>query len=164
VCSEGKIKSFGLSNYSMQQVVEIIDICKQNNYVLPTVYQVCHCNMQLYCWPATLLLVDSDLTWLAWQQGMYNAITRQIEEAVPVLRENGIALVVYNPLAGGLLTQRMVHNPTCSTRFAGDSFWASAYRARMFCSGGSWWQSCNRSLHVASANRCMRRCLVPQAT
>eukprot|EP00501_MAST-03F_sp_TOSAG23-6_P000965 GSMAST32.ASY1.ANO1.1001.1 assembled CDS len=38
-------------------------------------------------------------------EGMYNAITRQIEtELLPVCRQLGIRFYAYNPLAGGLLT------------------------------------------------------------
>jgi len=38
-------------------------------------------------------------------QGMYNALTRDIErELIPCLRNYGISFYAYNPLAGGLLT------------------------------------------------------------
>eukprot|EP01121_Diplochlamys_sp_Union-15-3_P018473 TRINITY_DN6719_c0_g1_i1.p1 TRINITY_DN6719_c0_g1~~TRINITY_DN6719_c0_g1_i1.p1 ORF type:complete len:327 (-),score=45.14 TRINITY_DN6719_c0_g1_i1:30-983(-) len=73
---QGKFKELGLSNYSSWEVVDIWHVCKENKWVLPTVYQ-----------------------------GMYNAITRNIEsELVPALRKFGIRLYIYNPLAGGLLT------------------------------------------------------------
>merc|ERR1711953_932465 len=40
-------------------------------------------------------------------QGMYNVITRDMErEIVPVAREFGLRLYMYNPLAGGLLSGR----------------------------------------------------------
>ena len=40
-------------------------------------------------------------------QGMYNVITRDLErELVPVVRQLGMRLYVYNPLAGGLLSGR----------------------------------------------------------
>ncbi|KAG9482772.1 hypothetical protein GDO78_011422 [Eleutherodactylus coqui] len=75
---EGKFKELGVSNYTSWEVMKIYCICKQNNWVLPTVYQ-----------------------------GMYNAITRQVElELLPCLRQLGIRFYAYNPLAGGLLTGR----------------------------------------------------------
>eukprot|EP00927_Polykrikos_kofoidii_P052571 TRINITY_DN46449_c0_g1_i1.p1 TRINITY_DN46449_c0_g1~~TRINITY_DN46449_c0_g1_i1.p1 ORF type:complete len:437 (-),score=81.98 TRINITY_DN46449_c0_g1_i1:34-1344(-) len=75
---EGKIKEFGLSNYPAWAVVDIWYRCKARGMVLPTVYQ-----------------------------GMYNVITRDMErEIVPVAREFGLRLYMYNPLAAGLLTGR----------------------------------------------------------
>eukprot|EP00930_Biecheleria_cincta_P014187 TRINITY_DN12310_c0_g1_i1.p1 TRINITY_DN12310_c0_g1~~TRINITY_DN12310_c0_g1_i1.p1 ORF type:complete len:419 (+),score=80.60 TRINITY_DN12310_c0_g1_i1:122-1378(+) len=72
----GKFKEFGLSNYPAWAVVDIWHRCKSRNMILPTVYQ-----------------------------GMYNVITRDIErEIVPVAREFGLRLYIYNPLAGGLLS------------------------------------------------------------
>eukprot|EP00931_Biecheleriopsis_adriatica_P087697 TRINITY_DN62126_c0_g1_i1.p1 TRINITY_DN62126_c0_g1~~TRINITY_DN62126_c0_g1_i1.p1 ORF type:complete len:426 (+),score=95.75 TRINITY_DN62126_c0_g1_i1:32-1309(+) len=71
----GKIKEFGLSNYPAWAVVDIWHRCKRRGMVLPTVYQ-----------------------------GMYNVLTRDMErEIVPVAREFGLRLYMYNPLAGGLL-------------------------------------------------------------
>ncbi|XP_037623014.1 aflatoxin B1 aldehyde reductase member 2-like [Sebastes umbrosus] len=73
---EGKFKEFGLSNYASWEVVEILNICRHNNWIVPIVYQ-----------------------------GMYNATTRQVEsELLPCLRYYGIKFYAYNPLAGGLLT------------------------------------------------------------
>ena len=73
---DGKFKEFGLSNYASWEVADIYHICKQSGYVLPTVYQ-----------------------------GMYNALTRDIElELIPCLRRYGIRFYVYNPLAAGMLT------------------------------------------------------------
>eukprot|EP01118_Nematostelium_gracile_P015954 TRINITY_DN6508_c0_g1_i1.p1 TRINITY_DN6508_c0_g1~~TRINITY_DN6508_c0_g1_i1.p1 ORF type:complete len:333 (-),score=70.49 TRINITY_DN6508_c0_g1_i1:38-997(-) len=75
---EKKFKEFGLSNFAAWQVVNVIRICQQKNYILPTVYQ-----------------------------GMYNALTRSPEpELFPALREFGIKFYAYNPLAGGMLTGR----------------------------------------------------------
>lgn len=38
---QGKFKELGLSNYASWAVAEIYCICKHNNWILPTVYQVC---------------------------------------------------------------------------------------------------------------------------
>jgi len=73
---EGKFKEFGLSNYASWEVADIYHLCKASGYVLPTVYQ-----------------------------GMYNALTRDIElELIPCLRRFGIRFNAYNPLAAGMLT------------------------------------------------------------
>jgi len=94
--SEGKIKEFGLSNYPAWQVVDIWYRCKARDTVLPTVYQ-----------------------------GAYNVIARDMErEIVPVARQFGLKLYMYNPLAGGLLTGRYksMSDITSSTsgRFSSD--------------------------------------------
>lgn len=74
----GKFKEFGLSNFPAWKVVDIYHRCRGRGIVLPTVYQ-----------------------------GMYNIITRDMErEIVPVVREFGMRLYMYNPLAAGLLTGR----------------------------------------------------------
>ena len=73
---QGKFRDFGLSNYSSWQVAEIVEICRREGWMEPTVYQ-----------------------------GMYNALTRDVErELFPCLRSYGISFNAYNPLAGGLLT------------------------------------------------------------
>ncbi|XP_068678456.1 aflatoxin B1 aldehyde reductase member 2-like isoform X2 [Montipora foliosa] len=104
---EGKFKSFGLSNYAAWQVAEIYYLCKKNNYPLPTVYQ-----------------------------GMYNSVTRQVEEELfPCLRRFGIAFYAYNPLAGGLLTgKHRFEDRESSTiqygRYAGAGSWVDVYLKR----------------------------------
>eukprot|EP01119_Soliformovum_irregulare_P009467 TRINITY_DN2279_c0_g1_i2.p1 TRINITY_DN2279_c0_g1~~TRINITY_DN2279_c0_g1_i2.p1 ORF type:complete len:327 (+),score=94.51 TRINITY_DN2279_c0_g1_i2:128-1108(+) len=71
----GHFKEFGLSNYSAWEVAEIVIICKERGFVLPTIYQ-----------------------------GMYNAVTRLVElELFACLRKFGIRFYAYNPLVGGLL-------------------------------------------------------------
>lgn len=75
---EGKFEEFGLSNFAAWQVVFVYHTCRANGWVLPTVYQ-----------------------------GMYNVLTRAVEpELLPALRAHGIRFYAYNPLAGGLLTER----------------------------------------------------------
>jgi len=71
-----KFIEFGLSNYASWDVVRIYWLCKAKGWMVPTVYQ-----------------------------GMYNAITRNMEaELMPALRTCGIRSYWYNPLAGGFLT------------------------------------------------------------
>ncbi len=73
---QGKFRDFGLSNFSAWQVAEVVEICRREGWMEPSVYQ-----------------------------GMYNALTRDVErELFPCLRNYGIRFNAYNPLAGGLLT------------------------------------------------------------
>jgi aflatoxin B1 aldehyde reductase len=75
---EGHFKRFGISNYMSWEVAQICEICDRNGWIKPTVYQ-----------------------------GLYNALHRGVEqELFPCLRHYGISLFAFNPLAGGLLTDR----------------------------------------------------------
>jgi aflatoxin B1 aldehyde reductase len=73
---QGKFRELGLSNYSAWETAHIWHLCEKQGLVKPTVYQ-----------------------------GMYNAITRDVErELFPCLRTLGMSFYAYNPLAGGMLT------------------------------------------------------------
>lgn len=105
---QGKFKEFGLSNFSAWLVTEVVNICKQEGYVLPTVYQ-----------------------------GMYSAITREVEkELLPCLNYHNIRFYAYSPLGGGILTGKWKEadandpNKQPSTRFFGNSPWTKIYRDR----------------------------------
>ncbi|CAF1049522.1 unnamed protein product [Adineta steineri] len=75
---EGKFKIFGLSNYAAWEVAQIAEICISHKWIRPTIYQ-----------------------------GMYNVLTRALEEELePCCRHYGINILVYNPLAGGVLSGR----------------------------------------------------------
>ncbi|KAL2062011.1 hypothetical protein VTL71DRAFT_6277 [Oculimacula yallundae] len=75
----GSFKKLGMSNYSAVQMADYLKVCEEKGYVKPSYYQ-----------------------------GHYNAITRQGEdELYPLLRENGIKIVAYGPLAGGFLTGKV---------------------------------------------------------
>jgi aflatoxin B1 aldehyde reductase len=77
VYKAGTFRRFGLSNFTAEQVQEVYDICKQNNYPLPSVYQ-----------------------------GNYSPIARHAETLLfPTLRKLGINFYAYSPLAGGFLTK-----------------------------------------------------------
>jgi aflatoxin B1 aldehyde reductase len=103
---EGKFRELGLSNYASWQVADIWHLCKQNGWMIPSVYQ-----------------------------GRYNAITRDVEgELLPAARNFGIRFYAYNPLAGGLLTGRysQISNVPQEGRFALKSaylerFWKQSY-------------------------------------
>lgn len=51
----GKFERFGISNYSAQQVEELVSICEKNGWVKPSVYQVSPANL--------FTLYVSFLTW-----------------------------------------------------------------------------------------------------
>ena len=75
---EGKIKSWGISNYRADEVQKTIDICEQHGFVKPSVYQ-----------------------------GYYNPIVRGGEkELFPILRKYGIAFYAYSPAAAGFFAGR----------------------------------------------------------
>lgn len=111
----GQFKELGLSNYSAWQVAEVYNICKANNYVLPTVYQ-----------------------------GMYSALTRQVEkELFPCLEYYKIRFYAYSPLGGGILTGKWkitdadaenMKDQKYSRFFSGGKqnaeMWAKIYRER----------------------------------
>ena len=71
----GGFKRFGLSNFTPSQVKEVLEICKKNSYIVPSVYQ-----------------------------GSYAAVARRAEdELFPLLRENNFSFYAYSPIAGGFL-------------------------------------------------------------
>ncbi|KAJ0426601.1 NADP-dependent oxidoreductase domain-containing protein [Aspergillus carlsbadensis] len=77
VYKRGMFKRFGLSNFLPEEVLDVIRICKENNYILPSVYQ-----------------------------GNYNAVARHSESLLlPILRKHKIAYNAYSPIAGGFLTK-----------------------------------------------------------
>ncbi|KAF5632528.1 potassium channel beta subunit [Fusarium sp. NRRL 25303] len=85
---DGKIKTWGISNFRADEVQEMIDICEKRGFVKPVVYQ-----------------------------GHYNALVRAGEkELFPVLRKNGMAFYAYSPAAGGLFSGSH-KNPVPNGRF-----------------------------------------------
>ncbi|HVX66919.1 MAG TPA: aldo/keto reductase, partial [Bryobacteraceae bacterium] len=86
----GKVRYPATSNYASWQVTQMLWVAERYNYQ-----------------PA----------WIA--QPMYNLLARGIEqEFLPMCREFGISTVVYNPLAGGLLTGKPRRDqPLPGTRF-----------------------------------------------
>lgn len=99
---EGRFKQLGLSNYAAWEVAEIWNIADQKGWIKPTVYQA-----------------------------MYNAITRAIEEElVPCCRKYGLDILIYNPLAGGVLSGKYQSKeiPDDGGRFSGT--FAAMYQER----------------------------------
>ncbi|XP_038319825.1 aflatoxin B1 aldehyde reductase member 2 isoform X2 [Canis lupus familiaris] len=71
-----------------------------------------------------------------YQEGMYNATTRQVEtELFPCLRHFGLRFYAYNPLAGGLLTGKYKYEDKDGKQPVGRFFgnnWAETYRNRFW--------------------------------
>jgi len=99
---QGKFKELGLSNYAAWQVVDIIHICRNKGYVVPTVYQ-----------------------------GLYNPITRQVEkELLPCLKKFNVRFYAYNVTCGGLLSGKhydINKIPTDGSRFDNNTPYQSRY-------------------------------------
>ena len=97
---EGKVRHVAQSNYAAWQVVEMLWICSDKKYQ-PVVVS----------------------------QPMYNLLARGIEaEFLPMSKAFSIANVVYNPLAGGLLTGK--HNaaePIRGSRFDKNKMYLDRY-------------------------------------
>ena len=97
----GKVRALGLSNYASWQVAEAVHMSEAKGWIRPTVYQ-----------------------------GMYNALTRDVErELLPCLGNYGLSFYVYNPLAGGMLTGK--HNSyseePAEGRFRGNDMYLDRY-------------------------------------
>ena len=76
-----KFNHFGISNFSKVQMEEILELCENNKLINPSYYQ-----------------------------GMYNIISRKVEQIFPLLNDHNIHFWAYNPLAGGLLTGKYSNN------------------------------------------------------
>ena len=101
VVKAGKVRHIGSSNFSAWQVLEAIGISEKCGYKPPYV-----------------------------SQPMLNLLARGIEqEYIPFCKKYGVSMIVYNPLAGGLLTGKQHRErPIAGTRFDNnqmylDRFW-----------------------------------------
>lgn len=76
IYKKGLFEKFGISNNTIPQIEQMIEICDRHGYVKPSVYQ-----------------------------GAYNALTRNSEsELLPLLRKHQIAFYAYSAAAGGVLS------------------------------------------------------------
>ncbi|HET9177122.1 MAG TPA: aldo/keto reductase [Terriglobia bacterium] len=97
----GKVRYPAVSNYAAWQVAEIHCISQKNGYLPPFI-----------------------------SQPMYNLLARAIEdEYLPFCKRYGVAVVPYNPLAGGLLTGKQSHGnkPIAGSRFDGNTMYLDRY-------------------------------------
>jgi len=97
---QGKVRYPASSNYSGWQVCRMLWLAEKSSYK-----------------PA----------WIT--QPMYNLLARGIEqEYLPMTREFGVSTVVYNPLAGGMLTGKQKRGaPIAGTRFDNNQMYLSRY-------------------------------------
>jgi aryl-alcohol dehydrogenase-like predicted oxidoreductase len=97
---EGKVRHAAVSNFASWQVVRLLWLAEQRN--LPAVGVT---------------------------QPMFNVLARGIEqELLPMCREFGVATVIYNPLAGGLLTGKQTFEaPLPGTRFDRNAVYLDRY-------------------------------------
>jgi aryl-alcohol dehydrogenase-like predicted oxidoreductase len=97
---QGKVRYPASSNYAGWEVVQMLCIAKERDWHAPYV-----------------------------SQPMYNLLARGIEqEYLPMCKEFGVSTVVYNPLAGGLLTGK--HRPDAvipGTRFDNNKLYQDRY-------------------------------------
>ena len=97
---QGKVRYLASSNYAGWEVVEMLWLAKDHGWHAPYV-----------------------------SQPMYNLLARGIEqEYLPMCRQFGISTVVYNPLAGGLLTGKHKQELfTAGTRFDNNKLYQDRY-------------------------------------
>jgi aryl-alcohol dehydrogenase-like predicted oxidoreductase len=97
---DGKIRYIGVSNYAAWQISDALAICDKRHYVPPVI-----------------------------TENLYNMITRSIEnEFLGFLEGHPMAMVVYNPIAGGMLTgKHQWGNPTKDTRFDNNELYIGRY-------------------------------------
>ena len=98
---EGKFARFGVSNYHVTEVEEILQLCAKHGFVRPSVYQ-----------------------------GGYNALARAGEkELFPLLRQHNIAFYAYSPLAGGYFSRPAadLRNPPPGSRMDQMSVFSAMY-------------------------------------
>jgi aryl-alcohol dehydrogenase-like predicted oxidoreductase len=100
VVRAGKVRYPAASNYAAWQMTQMLAIAGKQGYR-----------------PAVVT------------QPMYNLVARGIEqEYVPMCKEFGLSTVVYNPLAGGLLTGKQKREaPLAGTRFDNNQMYLSRY-------------------------------------
>jgi 1-deoxyxylulose-5-phosphate synthase len=97
----GKVRYPAVSNYAAWQVCQILWVAEKNGFKAPCV-----------------------------SQPMYNLLARGIEEEyLPFSKQFGVAVIPYNPLAGGLLTGKhsRARGPIAGTRFDKNQLYLGRY-------------------------------------
>lgn len=113
--NEGKFLKLGLSNFPAWLVAEVYNICKQRGWVLPTIYE-----------------------------GLYNSLSRHAERELNMaLDYYGMRFYAYNPLAGGLMTDkyndkeikegRFINRPNYQNRYWHDSYFNAINQIKIVC-------------------------------
>ncbi|MDD4513874.1 MAG: aldo/keto reductase [Eubacteriales bacterium] len=113
--AQGKFRELGLSNFPAWLVAEVHSICARNGWMLPTVYE-----------------------------GLYNPLSRHAERELDMcLSYYNMRFYAYNPLAGGLMTDkykdrivsdgRFTNRPNYQKRYWHDSYFAAIDVIRSVC-------------------------------
>ena len=96
---QGAFKRLGLSNFLADEVEEVIRVAKENNYVVPSVYQ-----------------------------GNYSAVARRTDtEIFPTIRKHNMAFYAYSPIAGGFLSKSKAELTDPNGRFGEGQPLAKVY-------------------------------------
>lgn len=124
---EGKFVELGLSNFTAFEVAEIVTICNERGWVRPTIYQ------GMYNAISEFILLVSELGThgLTWNN---LHIARSIEtELVHACRRYHMDIVIYNPLAGGILSGKYkTKDIPAEGRYSDVSATGQLYRSRYF--------------------------------
>lgn len=99
---QGAFKRFGLSNFLAHEIEDVVRIAKENNFVVPTVYQ-----------------------------GNYSAVARRTEEEImPVLRKHNFSFYAYSPIAGGFLSKSKAElTSDADCRFGKNNLFSGIYNS-----------------------------------
>ncbi|MDO4563326.1 MAG: aldo/keto reductase [Clostridia bacterium] len=114
---QGKFANLGLSNFPAWMVSEAYHICEKRSWMLPQVYE-----------------------------GLYNPLSRNAEKELDMALDNyGMRFYAYNPLAGGMLTDkysskerelktgRFTYRPNYQARYWKDSYFESIDKIKEAC-------------------------------
>jgi len=100
LCTQGKIRYFGVSNWAAWQIAKALGASALKGVLAPRV-----------------------------MQPMYNLVKRQAEvELFPLAQDAGIGVVVYNPLAAGVLTGKYGAGGAGPGRLAESAMYRKRYR------------------------------------
>jgi len=100
LCAQGKIRYFGVSNWAAWQIAKALGASALKGVLAPRV-----------------------------MQPMYNLVKRQAEvELFPLAQDAGIGVVVYNPLAAGVLTGKYGAEGAGPGRLAESAMYRKRYR------------------------------------
>ena len=129
---QGAFKRLGLSNFLASEVEEVIRVAKENNFVVPSVYQ-----------------------------GNYSAVARRADdELFPTLRKHNIAFYAYSPIAGGFLSKSKAELTDPQGRFGQDNplgkIYNSMYNRPSFVAALEKWEQIAQSEGVSRAELAYR--------
>jgi len=101
---EGVFEKLGISNYSAEEVEQVVEICQKNNYVKPSVYQ-----------------------------GMYHIFARASEAGLfPILKRENISFYAYSPMAAGLFNYASKEEISPDSRYGSEGPVGQLYQGYFF--------------------------------